>query len=46
MMPAPWESLSANLVLLCVASLFVAETVSMSEELVLTILTALCVAIL
>jgi hypothetical protein len=41
----PWETLATNIVLLCVASVFVAE-ITMSEELVVTILTGLCVAIL
>jgi hypothetical protein len=40
-----WRALAANVVLLCVASVFVAE-VAMSEEMVVTILTGLCVAIL
>jgi hypothetical protein len=40
-----WRALAANVVLLCIASVFVAE-VAMSEEMVVTILTGLCVAIL
>jgi hypothetical protein len=40
-----WATLATNIVLLCIASVFVAD-VAMSEELVVTILTGLCVAIL